>query len=61
MRVFPLWPISRSHARFPVVIAHEKLPQNLNPGLLSTIFAFRLKIDDDVNRWDHGTVDDVAW
>ena len=39
MSVFPFWLISH---------AHEKLPQNLNPGFLSTIFAFRAKTDDDV-------------
>ena len=30
----------------------EKLPQNLNPGFLSTIFAFRALLSDDVSGWD---------
>lgn len=52
MRDFPLWLISCSHPRL--------LPKNLNPGFLSTIFAFRAKNDDDFSMTGPSTVDDVA-
>ena len=43
---------------FPVA-AHEKLPQNLDPGFLSMIFAFRAKTDDDVSML--GLVQLMTW
>ena len=55
MKDLPFWPISRSQA----LIAHEKLPQNLDLGFLSTIFAFCTKTDDDVSMM--GPIRQMTW